>query len=532
MLTRLILFLAYRTKSSVRYQKIKAFCYDLLENPQGRFKPYFDFFMITLVMSSVFLLIYEVQHQSGEWAILFEDFVVTIFICEYLLRAWIYSDIHSYIIKQHENSEYLGTPFKLRKVLFTIIATKLRYIFSPSAIIDLLAILPSYRPLRILRVFLVFRLFKLFRYSQSIQTFTSVLNSKRFELTTLAILMGFLIFTASTAIYMFENQTTGGQIADLYDALYWAVITISTVGYGDLTPLSPGGRFITSALIISGLGVLAFFTSIIVAAFNEKMSEFQENRIKANIEKCVDSVILCGFGRVGQEVALHLYENNRHFIVIDTDESNIILAKKRGYITLHEDASKNTILEQAGINHGANTVLCTTGDDVTNVYITLTSRYLNPDISIISRANREENIKKLYQAGANHIVQPFTAAGLLAAEYLGQPVAFQAIHGILHEEKDVKIDALTIYPGCFLDGLCVQEANVDQYKIRLLGIVSENPKHLKRRNRYKLHNQHFYFNPDPKFVLGTDDILILLGRQLSIEHLQDLIETSRLQNTS
>ncbi|NOQ17554.1 MAG: potassium channel protein [Methyloprofundus sp.] len=529
MLTRLTLFLAYYIKASRHYQKTKAFCYDLLENPHSKLKSYFDVFMITLVMSSIFLLIYEVQHTTGEWAILFENFVVTIFISEYLLRGWLYSDVHNHIIKQHENSEYLGTPFCLHRVLLTIIAIKLRYIFSPSAIIDLLAILPSYRPLRILRIFLIFRLFKLFRYSQSIQTFTNVLSSKRFELTTLAVLMSFLIFIASTAIYMFENQTAGGQITDLYDAFYWAIVTISTVGYGDLTPVTPGGRLITTALIISGLGVLAFFTSIIVAAFNEKMSEFQEDRVKANIEKCSDSTILCGFGRVGQEVARHLFANNLSFVVIDKDERNIMLAKKRGYIALHEDASKNKVLEQAGINHGANTILCTTGDDVTNVYITLTSRYLNPDINIISRANREDNVKKLYQAGANHIVQPFTAAGLLAAEYLGQPVAFQAIHGILHAEKDVQIDALTVHPNCFLDGLMVHEANIDQYKARLLGIVSDNPKHVKHRNRFKLHNQHFYFNPDPKFILGAGDILVILGRQLSIEHLQDLIETSRLK---
>jgi voltage-gated potassium channel len=304
---------------------------------------------------------------------------------------------------------------------------------------------------------------------------------------------------------------------------------MSTVGYGDLTPVTTGGRFVTTALIMSGLGLLAFFTSIIVAAFNEKMSEFQEDRLKANIEKCSDSIILCGFGRVGQEVARHLFANNLSFVVIDKNEHHVMLAKKSGYIVLHEDASKNKVLEQAGINHGANAILCTTGDDVTNVYITLTSRYLNPDINIISRANREDNVKKLYQAGANHIVQPFTAAGLLAAEYLGQPVAFQAIHAILHEEKDVQIDALTVYPNCFLDGLRVHEANINQYKARLLGIVSDNPKHIKHRNRFKLHNQHFYFNPDPKFVLGAGDILVILGRQLSIEHLQDLIETSRLK---
>ena len=530
--TRLLLFFAYSLKTSARYQQIKAFFYDLLENPQSRLKSWFDVFMIVLVISSIFSLIYEVQNQVGEWATIFENFVVIVFICEYLLRGWLYSDIHNLIIKQYENSEYLGIPFRLHKVLTLIISSKLSYIFSASAIIDLLAILPGYRPLRILRVFLIFRLFKLLRYSQSTQMFLGVLSSKRFELTTLVFLMSFLIFIASTAIYMFENQNVGGQIADLYDAFYWAIVTISTVGYGDITPVTAGGRLVTSALIISGLGVLAFFTSIIVAAFNEKMSEFQDERLKASIEKCTHSTILCGFGRVGQEIARQLHANKLNFVVIDQNEQHIALAQKKGYIALHDDASKNTVLEQAGINHGAKTVLCTTGDDVINVYITLTSRYLNPDIMIFSRANHEDNVKKLYQAGANYLVQPFTAAGLLAAEYIGQPVAFEAIHGILHDDKNVNIEAITISQNCFLDGVSLKAAGLSQYKARLIGIVSDNPIHAKRRNRYKLQHQHFYFNPESSFVLYEGDILILLGRQLSIEHLQDLIETSRLQRKS
>jgi len=345
----------------------------------------------------------------------------------------------------------------------------------------------------------------------------------------LAIFMGFLIFIASTAIYMFENEKAGGQITNLYDAFYWAVVTISTVGYGDLTPQTPGGRLVTTALIVSGLGLLAFFTSIIVAAFSEKMHEFQEDRVKASIEKLTDATILCGFGRVGQDIARQLRQDKQNFVIVDNNEQRIALAKEKGYIALFDDASKNSVLEQAGINHGAKAILCTTGNDVTNVYITLTSRYLNTGISIISRANQEENVKKMYQAGANYIVQSYTIAGLLAAEYIGHPVAFEAINGILHGQQDVQMEALNIYQDCFLDGMSIGEANFTQYKVRLIGIVSKNPVHSKHRNRYKLHNQHFYFNPAPSLILHNDDILVLLGRHLSIEHLHDLITTSRLE---
>ncbi|GFO72057.1 voltage-gated potassium channel [Bathymodiolus japonicus methanotrophic gill symbiont] len=526
--TRLILYIAYSLKASLRYQRCKAFFYDLLENPQSNLKSYFDIFMICLVISSISLLLYEVEHQTFKWAAIFERFVVTVFIIEYLLRGWVYSDIHSAIIKQHENSEYLGTPFRLHNVLGEILAEKFSYIFSPSAIIDLLAILPSYRPLRILRIFLVFRLLKLFRYSQSIQMFTGVLRNKRFELSMLAIFMGFLIFIASTAIYMFENEKMGGQINNLYDAFYWAVVTMSTVGYGDLTPVTQGGRLVTTALIISGLGLMAFFTSIMVAAFSEKMNEFQQDRVKASIEKLDNSTIVCGFGRVGQDIARQLQEDQQSFVIIDNNEQHIALAKHQGYIALFDDATQNSTLTQAGINQGAKAILCATGDDVANVYITLTSRYLNPDITIIARASHEDNVKKMHQAGASYTVQSYTIAGLLAAEYIGHPVAFEAINGILHGQQDVQMEVLNVHSGCFLDGKSIEQANFAQYKARLIGVASKNPVHARRRNRYKLRNQHFYFNPDSSFILYQGDILVLIGRHLGIEYLHDLIATSCL----
>jgi len=484
--------------------------------------------MITLIISSVSLLLYEVENKAPEWTVFFEDFVVTVFIFEYLLRSWLYSDIHSIIIKQHEKAQYLNTPLHLNKVIKLIISNKSGYFFSASAIIDLLAILPSYRPLRILRVFLVFRLFKLFRYSQSVQIFTGVLINKRLELTTLAIFMGFLIIIASAAIYTLEYPKAGGQIDDLYDAFYWAIVTISTVGYGDITPTTSGGRVVASTLIISGLGILAFFTSIIVAAFNEKMSEFQDCKIRANIDKLTDSIILCGYGRVGQEIAEQLHNNQQNFIIIETNEKLVEIAKKKNYIILHDDASKNASLEQAGIHRGAKAVLCVTDDDIINVYITLSARQLNPTIPIISRANREDNVKKLYQAGANHTVQPFSIAGLLATKYINHPIAFEAIHGILHDHTDVKMDALKVHENCFLDGTTLIDANLDQYKTRLIGVSTNNPIHTEHKNSYKLRNQHFYFNPAPNFTLQANDVLIVIGRNLSIDHLQDIIETSRI----
>ena len=530
MFTRLIVYFAYFLKTSRQYQSAKLFFYNLLENPNSRLKSYFDIFMICLVMLSVFLLIYEVDNKFGESEVLFEHCVISLFIVEYLLRGWLYSDIHKVILEHYEKAEYLNVPFRLGKVAVIIVAKKFEYVFTPLALIDLLAILPSYRSLRILRVFLIFRLFKLFRYFKSIKLFANVLASRRFELVTLGIFLGFLVFVASTGIYLFENPANGGQVKNLFDASYWAIVTVATVGYGDITPQTTGGRIVAMALILVGLGILSFLVSIIVAAFNEEMDELRESSTYAELNRFNSFIIICGFGRVGQHIAKQLEKDKQHFVIIDTKEANVLKAKRLGYLVIHEDASKNGVIQNAGINNGATAVICTTGNDVINVYITLTSRHLNADIRIISRANNQDNVKKLYQAGASNVIQPFEIAGMVVAEYIGQPVAFEAILGIIREESDIIMGTLCVYSGSFIEGMSIAGIDFEQRKLMLLGIISANPAHHTHKNSYPIKNQHFYFNPEAYFVLRGGDLLVVMGREYAIDYFRDQIEKSRLKN--
>jgi len=146
-----------------------------------------------------------------------------------------------------------------------------------------------------LRVLLIFRLFKLFRYFKSLKLFAEVLKSKRFELYSLAIFLGFLVFIGSTGIYLFEHPTNTKQVGNLFDAVYWSIVTVSSVGYGDIAPQTTGGRLVAMALILTGLGVLSFFISIIVSAFNDKMQDLRKQnlcRTKGLSGFCYH----CGFG--------------------------------------------------------------------------------------------------------------------------------------------------------------------------------------------------------------------------------------------
>ena len=529
MLTRLIVYFAFFLKTSPRYRKAKQFFYNLLDNPDSRIKSHFDVVMICLVLFSVFLLIYEVDTQFTPIERLFEHVLIILFVIEYLLRAWLYNDVHEIILEHYEKAEYLNSPFRIGEVAKLILAKKIEYIFTPLAVIDLLAILPSYRPLSVLRVLLIFRLLKLFRYFKSVKLFAEVLGSKRFELYNLAIFLGFLIFIGSTGIYLFEHPTNSGQVGNLFDAAYWSIITVSSVGYGDIAPKTTGGRLVAMALILTGLGVLSFVISIIVSAFNDRMQDLREHRTYAELKRYSSFVIICGFGRVGRHIAMQLEKHQQRFVIIDSKEVNACKARRLGYLVIHADASKNEVLINAGIKNRAAAVLCTTGDDVVNVYITLTSRHLNPAIRIISRANNQDNAKKLYQAGADNVIQPFEIAAMVVAEYIGQPVAYEAILGIFREEKQFIMETLCVHPGSVIDGMTIFEVGFELRKLMLVGVISTNPVHRKHKNSYKLKNEHFYFNPERYFVLRAGDLLVVLGREIGIDYFRTQIENSRLK---
>lgn len=530
MLAKLIVYSAYHLKASERYKKSKLFFYNLLENPRSPSKHYFDMMMIGLIVLSIFILLYDVEHEAGAMGGYFEQSILVIFACEYLLRLWVYSDTHLIIIEEHERALYLNIRFSFFAALKKAVFKKMEYIFSPFAIIDLLAILPSYRPLRILRIFLIFRLFKLFRYSNSAKLFSDILASKRYELLILLVFTCLLIFIATVSVYIFEYPEPESRIKNLFDAFYWAIVTMATVGYGDIVPQTTGGRLVAIMLILTSLGVLSFFTSILIAAFNEKMPLLRENRTYAELESYKNFIIICGYGRVGQEIARQLSKDRQKFIIIDKKEQNIELAKKHNFLAIHNDASKNDVLMSAGICRGATAVLCITGDDVTNVYVTLTSRHLNKNVRIISRANRHDNVNKLYQAGADHVIRPFEIAGMLAAEFLGQPVAFEAISGILQNQTEIVMETILVSEGSSLENRQVDQLELAKNKLTLLGVISANPVHLKHKNKYQVKQQHFYFNPDPRFILRNEDILVIFGRKYSIDHFRDQVEQYRLLN--
>ncbi|MDD5211250.1 MAG: ion channel, partial [Sulfuricurvum sp.] len=239
--------------------------------------------MITI---SVYILIRHVKHEVSPGWLFFNNYIISIFfLTEYLLRLWIYNSVSKIIIEQYEYDLYLQRSFNFTSAFKKIATSKAGFIFSPAAIVDLLAIMPFFHELRMLRIFIIFRVFKLFRYTKSLRQLLSILASKKFEILTLTMFSAVMIMVSSVLIYVMEANVPTSNINTLFDAVYWSVVTIFTVGYGDFVPVTHEGRVVAMMIIMAGIAVIAFATSIVVSAFTEKLDHIKEEKLIDDVSK-------------------------------------------------------------------------------------------------------------------------------------------------------------------------------------------------------------------------------------------------------
>jgi len=509
MLKKIIINIAYFLNSSDRYTSYKLFFKKLLNDRTYSPKIIFDFFMIILVFISVWILLWEVKNPIGKHLNSIEFIILIIFILEYLARFWVFSDIHKIVSDAHNESKLFNTELSFSRILYLIVKDKLSYITSPLAIIDLLAITPDYRAIRFLRIFRIFRLFKLLRYTISVNEFLKILVDKKFEFYTLGIIIGFITFISSSVLYIFEANINS-SIDNFFDTIYWSIVTISTVGFGDITPKTVEGKIVTIILILTGIGVISFSTSIIISAFNDKIYELKENKIKAKVNLLDNHIVICGFSYVGKILAKKLEDNKKDFLILDNNQTKVQEAQALGYLAFKADATISRILLQSGINSGANTLISLVSDEIINIYIVLTARSLNKNIKIISVINNRQSHNKFKLAGANEVFYPFEMVSSFINQYINQSIAFDAIYNILDTTNNVMINDFNVLDIGFFDNKEVKEIDFFKYKIVLLAIVRNNFD-FKSSYIYKLKNNYVYFNPPQEFKIEKNDILILFS---------------------
>ncbi len=196
------------------------------------------------------------------------------------------------------------------------------------------------------------------------------------------------------------------------DAFYMSVITITTVGFGEIYPLSEWGRLFAAIYILVGFVVLGFVGHSIIESLLEKVwsGNVLEKKMKKQISLLKNHYIICGFGRVGEVATKHLQEAGAEFVVIEKSEKDRELCKNMGWLCVEGDATRESVLLEAGIKN-ASGLLAMVNSDPLNLFIVLTARELNPTLHIIARSEEKHTATKILRAGADSIISPFDSAG-------------------------------------------------------------------------------------------------------------------------
>jgi len=294
------------------------------------------------------------------------------------------------------------------------------------------------------------------------------------------------------------------------DGLYLTIITISTVGYGDIVPTTPGGRLFTVLLIFSGVGyVMYMFSQITEAMVEGGLQRFVERRkMQKKMTRLHNHYIVCGFGRIGQEICSILRENNRPFVVIENDDEVIREIDQLGYIELQGDASDDDILLAAGIKN-ARGLIAVVSTDAENLYITLTARGLNPNLFILTRSSGTPGVaKKLERAGATKVISPYSIGARRMAQLIVRPTVVDFLDLAMQaRELGLCMEELLITEQASFAGKSLLQSGLRR-KYNIIVVAIKRP------------DLPMIFNPGPDTKILPNDILIVLGDNKQISFLE------------
>lgn len=247
------------------------------------------------------------------------------------------------------------------------------------------------------------------------------------------------------------------------DAVFMAVTTVTTVGYREVHPLSTAGRYFTIGLLLVGVGALFYtFGSVMAFVFEGPLTQqWERRRMEKRVQRLADHYLLCGYGRVGRQIARDLQRGHTPFVVIDVNQASLDQAAADGLPIVYGNATEDEVLRQAGIER-AGGLITAIADDADNIFVTLSARALRPDLPIVARANHDDAIHKLRRAGATQVVSPYAMAGQQMALLAVRPAVVDFVETLLHgsgEQGNLLLEEVRIAANAALAGASVAEAH-------------------------------------------------------------------------
>jgi voltage-gated potassium channel len=310
------------------------------------------------------------------------------------------------------------------------------------------------------------------------------------------------VTTAATVGYIILGFT-------LLDALYQTVMTVTTVGFREVEPLSAAGKVFTMIVIVVGVGTALYTLSVIIEAVleNQLPEVFGRRRMERKITGMNDHVIVCGWGRVGRAIARELVAMDAEAVVIDSDPERLEAVP---HPTLLGDATEDEVLERAGVRR-ARAVVAALSTDAGNLFVTISARALQPDLFIVARVRVEDNEDKLRRAGADRVVNPQSIGGARMAAFVLQPHVTEFLDVVMHDRGiEFRLEEVQVPEGSPIEGSSIRDAHV---RDRTGALV------LALRDR----DGTFTTNPAPETVVHAGQVVIAIGTPGDLDALERLV---------
>lgn len=314
------------------------------------------------------------------------------------------------------------------------------------------------------------------------------------------ILIPFLLFAFGTVGYMIIEGWPA------IDSFYMTAITLTTVGFGEVRPLTTGGRIFTVALLVAGVAFVAYGLEYLLTA---NLGEtWRKRRMLQSIENMENHVIVCGYGRVGQSAIASLQNSKRQVVIIENDPDKTLELEKLGVSYLEGDATRDETLLQAGIERAWGILVCT-GDDSRNLFIVLSARALSANLYIVTRSVDAENERKMRRAGANRVVSPYQIGGQHMANIMIRPHVTDFFDVVtLDGGIELWVEELVIGEQSPLVGMTVGQANIRQETgVSIIAMIRENHSSI----------------PNAHTVMQAGDELIVVGTREQLTKLEKII---------
>jgi len=298
-----------------------------------------------------------------------------------------------------------------------------------------------------------------------------------------------------------------------WDAMYLTIITIATVGYGDMVPIHPAGKIFTIFLVFAGAGLVMYTISKITEAMVEGSLQkiLERRKMDKKIAGLNGHYIICGFGRIGQVICELLDEAGRPFLVIERDTDVLKEIDEAGYLAIQGEASEDDILLAAGIER-ASGLIAVVSTDADNLYITLTARGLNPSLFILARSSGSPGTRtKLLRAGASKVISPYYIGARRMAQLILRPTVTDFIDLAMYAgELGLRLEEIPVSSGAAFVNKNLMDSGIrKRYDVIVVAIKREDGR--------------MHFNPKPDTMILAGDIMIVLGES---EHINALMRES------